>query len=247
MESCLTNRLSRFIDLTEGERDFVRYMEDDESEMSRRAAIVTIGDRVDHLWVLKFGWVIARSRDSRGRSSILRIYLPGEVMGLAEIGKGTAVHSLEMLTDGCVCPFPRGAVAEMYDKAPRLAALLTSIGSLDQLDLRERVFQLARLSAVERVSHFLLTLQDRLALANSGRSRRFHLPLTNAQIGDYLGLTDIYIGRVLKDLVADGRIVVEKRHVTINDADAWAEEVGYRNIFDRIDTSWFPDPTERGR
>lgn len=242
MESCLANRLSRFIDLTDGEKKFVRYMEEDERDLTRRKSIVTIGDRVEHLWVLKFGWVIARSREAGGRSSILRIYLPGEVMGLSEIGTGTAIHSIEMLTDGCICPFPRSAVAEMYDKTPRLAALLTSLGSLDQLDLRERVFQLARLSAVERVSHFLLTLQDRLALANSGRSRRFHLPLTNAQIGDYLGLTDIYVGRILKDLVAAGHIVVEQRHVTIHDAESWAEEVGYRTIFGRIDTSWYPDP-----
>ena len=240
MESCLTNRLENFITLTEAEKEFVAYMEKDEREVKRGTSLIDIGEKADDLHVLKFGWLAARSEPVEGRSAITRLYIPGEVVGVAEIGKGVALHALTMQTDGMVCPFPRSAVAEMFDKVPRLAALIFSIASLDQLELRRRVTELIRLDAETRMASFLMTLQDRLAIANAGRSRRYHLPLTNRDLGDYLGLTDIYVGRLWKKMIEDGRIRYADRHVTILDRDAWADAIGHKDIHDRIDTSWYP-------
>lgn len=242
MDSCLVNRLENFVSLTTAEKEFVAYMEKDERRMRRRESLLDIGDDADHLYVLKFGWLVARSETVDGRSAVTRIYIPGEVVGLAEIGKGKALHSLTMQTDGCVCPFPRRAVAEMFDKVPRLGALILSISSLDQLELRRRIKELTRMDAESKMASFLLTMQDRLAIADAGRNRRFHLPLTNRDLGDYLGLTDIYVGKVLKRLVALKRIDLVDRHVTIRDRSAWAKDIGHENIYAGVDTSWYPDP-----
>lgn len=240
MESCLINRLENFISLTEKEKKFVAYMEKDERELKRGSRLIDIGENADHLHVLKFGWVVARSEPEGGRTAITRIYIPGEVIGMAEIGKSEALHSLTMQTDGCVCPFPRSAIAEMFADVPRIAALLFSIGSLDQLELRRRIKELTRMDAETRMSSFILTMQDRLAVASSGRSRRFHLPLTNRDLGDFLGMTDIYIGKVLKRLIDAERITYADRHVTVLDRKVWAKHIGHKDIYDAVDTDWYP-------
>lgn len=228
--------------LTKAEKDFIAYMEKDEQALKRGARLIDIGENADHLHVLKFGWLVARSDEEAGRSAITRIYIPGEVVGMAEIGKGQALHSLTMHTDGCVCPFPRSAVAEMFSEVPRLAALLFSIGSLDQLELRRRVKKLTRMDAEKRMSSFLLTMQDRLAVANSSHSRRFHLPLSNRDLGNFLGMTDIYVGRILKRFIASGRIRYEDRHVTILNRKEWGEAISQNDIYASIDTEWYPEP-----
>lgn len=240
-ESCLTTRLENFIQLTESEKEFVAYMEREERSCDKREKIIRIGDNVEHLHVLKFGWAVVRGREIRGRSSVLRIYLPGEVIGLAELGRTVAIHSLEMQTDGMICPFPRSAVAKMFERAPRLSALLMSISSLDQLALREQVVGLARMTAEDRLIQFLVTLRDRLSVANAGTNNRFHLPLSQAELGDVLGLTSIYVNRLLRDLRRSGKIEVEGDHIKLLDREGLEEQVDYSRVLSQIDTSWFPE------
>lgn len=239
-ESCLVSRLERFIKLTDTEKSFVAYMEKDERHLDAGASLVKIGDPVDELLVLKFGWAVVRSPKVRGRSQILRIYLPGEVVGLAEVGRTHAIHELQLHTDGAVCPFPRSAMARMFAEAPRLAALLTSISSMDQLTLRERVVSLSRRTAEDQLIEFLVTLRDRLSVANVGVGNRFNLPFTQAEIGDILGLTSVYVNKLFKKLREEGRIEIERRTIRLLDREGMEKQVGYVSIYDDIDTSWYP-------
>ncbi|RVT87153.1 Crp/Fnr family transcriptional regulator [Rhodobacteraceae bacterium CCMM004] len=239
-KSCLVSRLSRFVDLSEGEMAFVARMERNERFVSSGQALHEIGDPVQNLYVLKYGWAVVRSAEVRGRSQILRIYLPGEVIGLAEVGRGEALHRLVMQTDGTVCPFPRTAIAEMFKEAPRLSALLTSISSLDQLSLRQRVVALSRMTAEHRMIEFLITLRDRLDIARVGNNNRFQLPFSQSEIGDFLGLTPVYVNKLMRKLREEGRIEVDRPYVRILDREGMERQVGYSRIFDSIDTSWFP-------
>ena len=244
-ESCLVSRLSRFVTLTDGEREFIRYMEDEEREVSRGEQLVRIGDPVDALYVLKFGWAVVRSGEVRGRAPILRTYIPGEVIGLAEIGTKSALHALTMQTDGRVCPFPRTAVAEMFERAPRVAALLMAIGSIDQLALRQEAMALGRMTAEERMIQYLLLFRERLSVANVGLGNRFHLPFNQAEIGDALGLTSVYVNRVIRKLTEEGRVQFDRPYVRLVDR-AWMEQsIDYKSPYDLLDTSWFPAPRTR--
>ena len=239
-ESCLVSRLERFIELTTDEKRFIAYMEKDERHLDAGTRIVAIGEQVDELHVLKFGWAVVRSPKVRGRSQILRVYLPGEVIGLAEMGRTHAIHDLSLHTDGAICPFPRSAVARMYHEAPRLAALLSSISSIDQLSLRERVVSLSRRTAEDQLIEFLVTLRDRLSVANVGMSNRFNLPFTQAEIGDILGLTSVYVNKLFKKLREDKRVEIDRRSIRLLDREGMEKQVGFTSIYDDIDTSWYP-------
>lgn len=239
-ESCLVTRLENFVSLTEGEKRFVAYLEREERQVSRGDTIMAIGSAQENLYVLKYGWAIVRSREERGRRAILRIYLPGEVIGLAELGLGTAIHTLEMRTDGAICPFPREAISEMYEAAPRLAALMTAISSLDQQELRERLFAFGRLRAEERLIQFFVALRDRLAITRIGANNRFHLPLTQSEIADYLGLTPVYVNKLLQKFAREGVIQTCDRHIRLLQREMLEERVGHQSLYASIDTSWFP-------
>ncbi|MEM7670954.1 MAG: cyclic nucleotide-binding domain-containing protein, partial [Pseudomonadota bacterium] len=91
-ESCLISRLSRFVSLTDHECEFIANMEKDEHPRKKGRPVVSVGDRTEGIMVLKTGWAVVKADSSDGRSQILRVYLPGEVMGLAEIGSSHANH-----------------------------------------------------------------------------------------------------------------------------------------------------------
>ena len=241
MTSCLVSRLERYVALADSEKRFIEEMERNERKAKSHTPLNRIGDPVGELYVLKYGWAVARSPRIDGRSQIVGIYLPGEVIGLAEIAPGHAIYDLSMQTDGTICPFPRQAMAEMFARAPRLSALFIALGSIDQLALRRRIVSLARRPARARLIDFLLTLRDRLAVADVGSGQRIHLPFSQAEIGDVVGLTSVYINKLLRRLVEEGLIEIDRPYLRILRPDLMEDEVDHEDIHSRIDKSWFPE------
>ena len=239
-DSCLVTRLERFIELTEREAALVARMEETEKPLSSGQTIVNAGDTSNGIFVLKYGWAIVRSQSVRGRSHILRIYLPGEVIGLGELGPDRAPHSIMMQTDGVVCPFPREGLSEMLRETPRLAALLNALSSLDQIALRDQCTALGLMTAEDRLIQFLLQLRARLNVANVGMGNRFHLPFSQAEISEAVGMTPVYVNKLLRKMVSQGRVEIDRPYIRLLDREGMESQVGFRNRFDAIDKTWFP-------
>lgn len=239
-ESCLVSRLSRFISLTDDERSFIEEMERDERPRSKNQAVAGVGDKTDSIAVLKSGWAVVKAETSDGRSQILRIYLPGEVMGMAELGAQHAHHRIVMQTDGTVCPFPRPGLAPLITKFPRLAALLISIGSLDQIALRHHAAALGSMDAADRLKFFLLQLRSRLEVANVGLGNRIQVPFSQVELGQAVGLTSIYVNKLLRKFRDEGDIEIERPYYRLLARERWETETEFVNPFEEMDTSWFP-------
>jgi len=239
-QSCLISRLSRFVSLTEQECRFIADMEKDEHPRRKGRPVVSVGDRTEGIMVLKTGWAVVKADSSDGGSQILRVYLPGEVMGLAEIGCSYANHRIVMQTDGVICPFPRGGLAPLYTEYPRLGALLTALGSLDQIALRHHASSLGSMDAPGRLKFWLLQLRSRLQVANIGVGNRFQVPFSQVEIGQAVGLTSIYVNKLLRRFVDNGEIEIERPYVRLLKRDDWEKECEFVNAFVDMDTSWFP-------
>ena len=240
-ESCLVTRLSRYVELTRSERSVLAGLEESERKLGARQVILNRGQRTDGLCVLKEGWAIVRSRSVRGRSHILRVYLPGEVIGLGELGLAHAPHTISMHTDGVVCPFPREGLSELMMRAPRLSALLNALASLDQIALRDHCAALGLMTAEDRLIQWLLQLRARLAVADEGIGDRFRLPFSQAEIGEAVGMTPVYVNKLLRKLSEEGRIRVERPFITLLDREGLENQVNFSDVFGELDHSWFPD------
>ncbi|WP_319799734.1 Crp/Fnr family transcriptional regulator [Roseobacter weihaiensis] len=239
-QSCLVSRLSRFVSLTDHECAFIAVMERDEHPRKKGRPVVSVGDRTEGIMVLKSGWAVVKSDSSDGRSQILRVYLPGEVMGLAEIGSSHASHRVMMQTDGVICPFPRSGLAPLYIDYPRLGALLTAVGSLDQIALRHHASSLGSMDAAGKLKFWLLQLRSRLAVANIGLGNRFQVPFSQVEIGQAVGLTSIYVNKLLRRFVENDEIEIERPYVRLLKRDEWEKDCEFVNAFLDMDTSWFP-------
>ncbi|MFL4468596.1 Crp/Fnr family transcriptional regulator [Tateyamaria armeniaca] len=242
-QSCLVSRLSRFVALTDHECAFIADMEKDEHPRRKGRPVVSVGDRTEGIMVLKTGWAVVKADSSDGRSQILRVYLPGEVMGLAEIGSSYANHRIMMQTDGVICPFPRERLAPLYSEYPRLGALLTAVGSLDQIALRYHASSLGSMDASGKLKFWLLQLRSRLEVANVGLGNRFQVPFSQVEIGQAVGLTSIYVNKLLRRFVESGDIEIDRPYVRLLKREDWEKDCEFVNPFVDMDTSWFPPPS----
>jgi CRP-like cAMP-binding protein len=94
---------------------------------------------------------------------------------------------------------------------------------------------LGRRSAVERVAHFLLELLTRLQAIGLAEARSYSMPMTQAAIGDLLGLSVAHVNRSFRQLRDDGLVTIDGRSIVIDDFEGLAAiaefEKSYINRF----------------
>ncbi|MFQ6549815.1 Crp/Fnr family transcriptional regulator [Aestuariibius sp. 2305UL40-4] len=238
--SSLLIRLERYLSLLEDERTAVARLEKAELRLDRGTVLLERGEASEKFYVLKSGWAVVRTQPRRGHSSIARIYLPGEVIGFAEIGLSVTPHTVVMQTDGTVGAFGKDHLPELWVHHPRLMSLLTALSSLDQIALRDQIFTLTRLDARDRLIYFLLSLRSRLAVSIRGMGDRFQLPFNQQELGDVLGITSVYVNKILRQLSDAGEIEIDRPYIRLLEREKWIAHVDFIDRFAEVDTSWFP-------
>ncbi len=161
-----------------------------------------------------------------GRQQIVGLLFPSDFLG--RTFSDHASSSVEAASDVEICTFPRARFEELLHRYPDLETRLLA-HTLDELDAaREWMLLLGRKSATEKVATFLLHLARRHDLIGCGRDvspdaetdgrapLQFELPMTRADMADYLGLTIETVSRQITRLKKAGLIdVANNRTITV--------------------------------
>jgi len=130
----------------------------------------------------------------------------------------------EAASDVHLCIFPKSSLDAMLKEQPSMEHRLLR-QSLNELDeAREWMLTLGRKTAQEKVSSFLYMIATHIdpnSDAATNNRAVFDLPLTRADIADFLGLTIETVSRQLTKLRKSGVIEIEaNRHLTVPDMAA---------------------------
>lgn len=240
-ESCLIAKLDHYVDLTVSDKDLLGKLEDEEWHVDRKHQLRDGGDEVDSLYVVKTGWLFSYTILPDGRRQVLQLHYPGDIVGIPDLAFEHATTAIETLTGGCLCPFPKKALDEIFEQSPRVTALLFSIGMVDHVVLLDRIRAISRMSAMERLAHFLLEIQSRLRITDKDIGAEFELPLSQDVIGDAIGLTNVYVSKSFARMEERGDIRRDGRKIEICREDELRELCDFHDRYMRIDTSWFPE------
>ena len=237
-QSAFVNRISRHVALSEDEKDALTRLEGPSIKLSKREAVFASDRPDDRIAIMRSGWSVSRLRSSGNLTTITQIYMAGDIIGLNEIGFGRPPQETTMQTDGTVNLLSRRALQKFAEAHPRLFALLLSLSSLEVTAVNDRLHAITRYTAEDRLMHFLLTIKSKSDQISDHSSDRFPLPLSQKEIGDALGLTDIYVNRLLRGLQKSGQLTLARPNVRINDRPYWEERLGFRDVFANLDLSW---------
>ncbi|WP_128291122.1 Crp/Fnr family transcriptional regulator [Afifella aestuarii] len=135
----------------------------------------------------------------------------------------------EAVTSTVLCTFPRQLLERMISESPELEHKLY-LQALDELDdARDLLLTLGRKTARERVATFLLMIARHSPHADDSEEggTGFELPLTRAEIADFLGLTIETVSRQLTKLKGSDVIRVEQnRRIRVPDMELLTAETG---------------------
>lgn len=167
------------------------------------------GDPATQLFNITAGVVRVHKLLPDGRRQIIGFLFPGDFLGLATGDR--YAFSAEAVTKGSACRFPRKAYQRLLVELPDLEMSLLDRTADDLRVAQEQLLLLGRKTAIERFASFLLDLSARDRRAGGG-GLEIQLPMTRAEIADYLGLTTETVSRVTSRLKARGVIRLLTMH-----------------------------------
>ena len=177
---------------------------------------------LDHSTLLLDG-IMCRYKDLRnGERQITELHVAGDFADLHSFTLKYLDHSVMTLTPAHVAIVPHEALKSITEEFPRLTRIFWFSTNVDAAVHREWELSLGRRMAVARVAMLLCEMQIRLEIVGLGNENTFDLPLTQTDIAECTGLTNVSVNRTLRQLREQELVTVQGRTVTLLDkAGLW--------------------------
>lgn len=194
----------------------------DVQSVPARTTIVRRGDVLTQSTLLLSG-MMCRYMDARdGQRQLLGMHVAGDFVDLHGYPLQRLDHDVATISAVEIATVPHAKITTLIEKFPHLGRLLWFSTMLDAAVHREWIFRLGRLDALGRVAHFLSELHARLEVVGKATGGRFDFPLTQQDLGEACGLTNVHVNRTLRRLREDGLVTIGDRVATIHDRVALA-------------------------
>ncbi len=198
--SCIVKHFQHYAAISTAEQELLDSLEKSPREHPKNSYLWTQGDPSEEFYSVKKGWAYSFRDMENGGRQVLDVYVPGDVIGLRDFAFQRRVSGLRLLTKGVLCAFPKARLTEVFAESLLLCNIFFMIASRDQAILVERLVNLGRRSARERLAHFLVEIARRLEKTNIRVANHLHLPITQTLLADSLGLSVVHVNRVFHEL-----------------------------------------------
>ncbi|RTZ72619.1 MAG: hypothetical protein DSZ02_09130 [Gammaproteobacteria bacterium] len=182
--------------------------------IDRGQRLFSAGDPVRYLYLVHSGSCI--SYQAGEPPKVMSFYLPGEIVGIEDIGESHHSHTAVALENGSLCQldFTHLDASLSPEELIRVQRYLLQAAALHARQLQQERLVTGLPSAEQRVAAFLLNLGQRFQ-AHGLPALAYRLPMSREEIADYLGLAPETVIRILKKLGSRGLVSIRTRQVEI--------------------------------
>lgn len=214
------HRLNEFIRLQRSEAEAFLRLAVDRREFGRHDLIRPQGDPTDHVYFLIEGWVASQVDTADGGQQIVKVHLPGDVLGGPSLALTRAAESLVALNRTIVEVIPSERFGQLFMRSPRLAAAMFMLVQQERVWLMDKLTSIGRTSAPQRLAAFLLSLHERLNKIDGKTGETFELSLSQSELANVLGITTVHANRTIHHLEKTGMISRSGRKFTLENLEA---------------------------
>ena len=172
------------------------------------------GDPFRAVYAIRSGVVKSFCISDDGSEQVTGFYLPGEIFGWDGIDNNTYSNTATTLETTALCEIPFARFEEISRTMPILQKHFMRLMAKELTSDQELIGLLAKSSAEERVASLLLSLSSRLKRQHLSATQ-FRLPMSRADIGNYLGLTVETVSRVFSRFQSFDLILCDKKEIEI--------------------------------
>ncbi len=190
--------------------------------LQKDSHVYDIADEFSAVYAVRSGSIKTYSVNEQGVIQVTGFYLPGEIFGMDGIAHTHHVSAAVAMETASICEIPFSRLEELSITMPSLQRHFFKLMSKEITSDQQLITLLSKNSAEERVATLLLSISARNA--KRGLSGiRFRLPMSRADIGNYLGLTVETVSRVFSRFQKQGLLNVDKKEIEVVDTLALQE------------------------
>jgi CRP-like cAMP-binding protein len=185
--------------------------------------IVREGQRPRQSCLLLDGFLHRYKMLPDGTRQIMSFHVPGDLPDLESLNLGVMDHSLAALTASTVAFIPHDALHALTHSHPRIADLFWRATLIDAAIFREWIVNIGSRDAQSRIAHLICEIYVRLKAVELTSGFTFRVPVTQGEIGEATGLSNVHVNRSIQKLRAERLITWDKVRCTIEDWDGLAK------------------------
>lgn len=165
-----------------------------------RKQLVQQGALVSNSILLIDGFMCRYMDDRNGHRQLVALHIPGDFVDLHGYPLKKLDHDVATITKVTVAFAAHDKLTEATNEHPHLTRMLWFSTLLEAAMHREWIFRLGRLDALGRIAHFLAETNQRLMAVGLSDGQVFRLPMTQTDIAEACGLTNIHANRMIGEL-----------------------------------------------
>jgi CRP-like cAMP-binding protein len=219
----LVRKLESILVLSEDEKDVLRNVSGTIKTVGRRQDLVREGDRPFECCLVLEGFACRYKLTDEGKRQIFSFHIPGDIPDLQSLHLDVMDHSLASLSPSKLLFIPHETVRDLIRRCPRIGDAFWRDTLIDAAVFREWMVCLGRREAHGHMAHLLCEFYVRLQAVGLTNGDAYEFPLTQAELGDALGISTVHANRTLQDLRGDGLITLQNGSVTVLDWDRLKE------------------------
>lgn len=176
------------------------------------------GEKFQFIYAVRSGTFKSGMTLKDGREQVTGFQMAGELLGLDGLANGKHASSATALEDAEVCAIPYAHLSELAAGSTDLQHVISRLMSREIVREHSLMMLLGSMNAEERLAAFLLNLSQRLK-ARGYSASEFHLRMSRAEIGSYLGMKLETVSRTFSAFQQQRLLAVDKKHVRILDLE----------------------------
>lgn len=201
----------------------------------RGAEFVRAGSEPRALHVVRAGWAQLYRPFRDGRRQILGFVLPSEVCNLDLLTVARSDFAVAAVRKVTVAALGYDMVEALFRDCPHVAAGLAWSELLAAKRRAEWMASLGQRSAAARIAHLMCELYTRQLSRASGPSGSCDFPLTQSQIAEATGLTQVHVNRTLQALRRTTGAGLHGRRLHVPDFEVLADAALFTPAYLHLD------------
>ena len=179
-----------------------------------RTDIIREGTPPGGVFLILDGFACRYKIRATGARHISAYLLPGDTCDLDAALLARMDHSIGTLSPCRVVQIEPATISALLAE-PQIATALRRSALVEAATLREWLVNVGIRTALERLAHLFCELLLRLQVVGRATSDSFDLPLTQQDLADTTGLSNVHVNRVLQELRRQRLIELRSRSLRI--------------------------------
>lgn len=208
-------KLDRRFVLSETDRNALEGVGISARRIDPRKSFILEDDSFGYVHIIRNGLACQYRMLPDGRRCIVALYVPGDICDLASPIPSNQSYGVRTLSACEVVRVRRNALNDVKKSRSTIRHALEWMSLIDTAILSEWLVSSRCRTAEQQIAHLFCEWLVRLRTVNLVVDDSYHLPITQGDLSDITGLSNVHVNRVIQKLRSEKLIVLREKRLRI--------------------------------